>query len=81
MSYASHTYDDAGTYTARLTVTGPGGSDTEIKNDFVTVEQNDPSPNIVPLIRLDFPALGLGLDGLGSWRPILERSVGRTAPI
>jgi PKD repeat protein len=32
-----HTYDNPGTYTVRLTVTGPGGTDTEIKTDYITV--------------------------------------------
>ena len=33
----SHTYTTAGTYTVNLTVTGPGGSDTESKTDYITV--------------------------------------------
>ncbi len=33
----SHTYNLAGTYTVSLTITGPGGSDTETKNNFITV--------------------------------------------
>jgi len=33
----SHTYNAAGTYTVSLTVTGPGGSDTETKTDYITV--------------------------------------------
>jgi PKD repeat protein len=43
-----HTYTDGGTYTVRLTVSGPEGSDTIIKTDFVytivgsrTVDNND----------------------------------------
>lgn len=34
----SHTYANAGTYTVALTVTGPVGSDTETKTDYITVE-------------------------------------------
>jgi len=33
----SHTYTQAGIYTVKLTVTGPGGSDTETKVDYITV--------------------------------------------
>jgi len=35
----SHTYTVAGTYTVSLTVTGPGGSDTNTKIDYITVTQ------------------------------------------
>ncbi len=33
----SHTYNNVGTYTVSLTVTGPGGSDTATKTDYITV--------------------------------------------
>jgi PKD repeat protein len=33
----SHTYEAAGTYTVSFEVTGPGGSDTETKTDYITV--------------------------------------------
>jgi PKD repeat protein len=33
----SHQYTSAGTYTVSLTVTGPGGSDGETKNNYITV--------------------------------------------
>ncbi|WP_456442762.1 PKD domain-containing protein [Caldithrix abyssi] len=32
-----HTYNNPGTYTVSLTVSGPGGSDTETKVDYITV--------------------------------------------
>jgi PKD repeat protein len=35
--HPSHIYEDAGTYTVSLTVSGPGGSDTETKTDYITV--------------------------------------------
>lgn len=34
-----HTYASAGTYTVKLTITGPGGSDDEIKTGFITVNE------------------------------------------
>ncbi len=34
----SHTYNSAGTYTVSLTVTGDGGSDSETKTDYITVD-------------------------------------------
>jgi len=40
----SWTYNDRGTYAVKLTVTGPGGSDTEIKTDYIVVKE--PAPNI-----------------------------------
>jgi PKD repeat protein len=38
----SHTYTAAGVYTVTLTVTGPGGSDTLTRADYITV--NEPPP-------------------------------------
>ena len=35
--HPTYTYDDPGTYTVSLTVTGPSGSDTETKNNYITV--------------------------------------------
>lgn len=37
----SHTYTSAGSYTVSLTVTGPDGSDTETKIDYITVDPCD----------------------------------------
>jgi PKD repeat protein len=46
----SHTYTDAGTYTVSLAVTGPCGSDTETKTDFISVRAGIPG---IPLLLLD----------------------------
>ncbi len=45
----THAYTEAGTYTVQLTVENENGSDTEIKEDYITVEQgiictSDPCP-------------------------------------
>lgn len=40
----SHTYVNPGTYTVSLTVTGPGGSHTETKTGYITVEPNKAMP-------------------------------------
>ncbi len=37
-----YTYNDPGTYTVSLTVTGPGGSDSEVKTDYITVSYPAP---------------------------------------
>ncbi len=38
----SYTYGNAGTYTVNLTVTGPGGSDSEVKTGYVKVTGSSP---------------------------------------
>ena len=38
----THTYNDAGTYTAVLTVAGPGGSNTKTVADMITVQSSAP---------------------------------------
>jgi parallel beta-helix repeat protein len=38
----SHVYDTAGTYTVNLTVTNAGGSDSEVKTDYITVTAAGP---------------------------------------
>ncbi len=42
----SHDYANPGSYTVSLTVTGPGGSDTNTKNNYITVED--------PAVTADF---------------------------
>ena len=41
----SHIYGTAGTYTVNLTVTNAGGSDSEVKTDYITV--SSPSPALL----------------------------------
>ena len=50
MSYEqnpTHIYEDLGTYTVIFTVTGPGGSDTETRIDYITVEEPNPFRGLV----------------------------------
>ena len=39
-----HVYSTAGIYTVNLTVTGPDGSDDEVKTDYITVTEPVPAP-------------------------------------
>ncbi len=40
------TYNTPGTYTVKLTVTGPGGSASDVKSNYITV--TEPTPDITP---------------------------------
>jgi len=40
----NHTYNTPGTYTVRLTVSGPGGSDTTTRSDYIAVSGSGPTP-------------------------------------
>ena len=42
VQHPAHTYDTTGTFTVSMTVTGPGGSDTEEKTDYITVLPSAP---------------------------------------
>jgi CSLREA domain-containing protein len=44
-----HTYADAGVYTVSLTVSGLGGSDTQTREDYITVEELPEHENFLPL--------------------------------
>lgn len=46
----SHTYTDSGIYTVSLTVTGPGGSDSETKTDFIDVSERQKGMPWIPLL-------------------------------
>lgn len=41
----TYTYFDPGTYSISLTVSGPGGSDSEIKTEYITVTEAAPVPD------------------------------------
>ena len=49
----SHTYNDSGNYTVTLAVTGPEGSDTETKTDYIKVGAPAKAMPWVPLLLLD----------------------------
>jgi PKD repeat protein len=42
----SFTYTSAGAYTVKLTVTGPGGSDDEVKTDYINVNAPSEQPDL-----------------------------------
>ncbi|MBD3297216.1 MAG: PKD domain-containing protein, partial [candidate division Zixibacteria bacterium] len=69
----SHTYNSAGTYTVALIVTGPGGSDTETKTDYITVSapptaefSGSPTSGDYPL-QVDFSDQSTGNPTSWSW--------------
>jgi PKD repeat protein len=55
----SHTYTDPGTYTVSLTVTDSEGSDTEIKNDYISVFAIEPLQGTIGT-EVDISNLRLG---------------------
>lgn len=46
----THTYTDAGIYTVSLTLTGPGGTHTVVKDDLITVQEDFPWELFLPAI-------------------------------
>jgi PKD repeat protein len=67
------TYDTPGTYSVSLTVSGPGGSDTETKVNYITVYaaanadfSGSPSEGIAPL-TVNFTDLSTGDIGIWQW--------------
>jgi len=67
----SHTYNSGGQYTVSLTVTGPGGSDTNTKTNYITVNvgptadfSGSPTSGVEPL-TVSFTDLSTG--GATSW--------------
>jgi len=69
----SHIYNSAGDYTVSLTVTGPGGSDTETKTNYIHVDEaptaafvGDPSSGCAPL-TVDFTDQSTGTVTTWDW--------------
>ncbi len=68
-----HEYQDAGTYTVSLTASGPGGTDMEVKNDYIEVIHlppladfsGDPTSGLFPL-QVDFTDHTSGV--VDSWK-------------
>jgi hypothetical protein len=61
----SHTYTDPGTYTVSLTVSGPGGSDTETKADYIFADM--PAIERAALIALYNSTNGDNWSDNGGW--------------
>ena len=73
MQHPVHQYALAGTYTVSFTATGPGGSNTEIKTDYITVSDlpptadfsGNPTSGFFPLL-VDFTDHSSG--GVDQWK-------------
>ncbi|MBN1491244.1 MAG: PKD domain-containing protein [Phycisphaerae bacterium] len=63
----THQYDVPGTYTVSLTVSGPGGSDVEVKTGYIVV-------HAVPGVQLVHNANFA--DSIAHWTPWIERNSG-----
>jgi PKD repeat protein len=70
----SYEYSSGGTYTVSLTVTGPGGSDTETKVDYINVTEPAPVANFlatpksgVAPLAVDFTDLSTGIITAWDW--------------
>lgn len=77
LQHPSYTYYAAGTYTVSLTVSGAGGSDTENKTNYITVDQTN-SPPVADagpdqtvlegqMVTLDGSGSADSDDGIHSW--------------
>jgi PKD repeat protein len=59
----AHTYAIAGNYSVSLTVTGPGGADSETRNDYITVTTSAP---VLVALNLDPSSVVGGSDSMGT---------------
>jgi PKD repeat protein len=69
--HPTHTYTVTGMYTVTLTVSGPGGSDTESKTSFITVRYGV----YLPIVFRDYAQLfetALSLDGVDDYASALD---------
>jgi PKD repeat protein len=57
-----HSYDTPGTYTVKLVVGNAGGSDDEVKTDYITVQKGSTQVPEFPAIA--FPVMVIGIVGL-----------------
>ena len=62
----SHVYNDSGSYTVSLTITGPGGSDTETKTDYILAGRGSLVVSLNPQGAIDSGAQW-NVDG-GDWQ-------------
>ncbi|MAB78478.1 MAG: hypothetical protein CMJ89_03900 [Planctomycetes bacterium] len=70
----THVYLDPGTYTVRLTITGPGGVDSQVRTDYITVTNSPPDADftaapvtgVIPL-TVNFTDLSTGVATSWSW--------------
>jgi PKD repeat protein len=53
----TYTYQNSGTYSVNLTVTGPGGSDSEIKDEFISVSPTHPVASFVANVTAGYAPL------------------------
>lgn len=67
-----HTYNNQGTYSVTLTVSGSAGSDTEIKTDYITTEYPEPTAEFIGTPETGMAPLTVtfndqSVDSVNSW--------------
>jgi PKD repeat protein len=66
IQHPQHFYNDPGLYSVFLTVTGPGGSDTHTKTDYISVQYAAPTADFVGNPTLGFPPLTVNFTDVSS---------------